>query len=820
MDKVHAVKGLTSEQAHERLEKYGKNTFEKENSKPALIFFRQFLNPLTFILIFAAGLSFFLKEYPDSIVIAVIIIINCFLSFIQEYRSAKAVEKLSKLVERSVTVIRNGMKSVINTIELVPGDVIILRNGDIVPADAEVVESNDLLVNESQLSGESVPLDKAAGDKVFAGSVIEKGLCKCTVYATGKLTELGKIAKLSRETHTATPIAKSLSAFSFTLLKIIGATIVLLISIKAFTMSPGESFGETLLFIIALAMTSVPEALPMITTITLSSGAIALGKQKVIVKRLSGVEALGRINLLCTDKTGTLTEDILQVVGTVSDNPNLLSKFFYASIEDKNLTDSKHINSFDKAILNFVPDEIKKESEKLKNIRVIPFEPAERRRRIVICDEAENKYYFIVVGALEILLKLCEVKDYSSYENVISESQNNGVRQLALAYKEIEYKDGLEVFPTEDNLILLGSVSMADPLRKSAKESILQAGALGVGVKILTGDSREVAYYIGRQVGLLAEGEKVFTGEELIKLSEAELGSVLEKHSVFARVTPAQKYSIVKSLKTCYVVGYLGDGINDAPSLKVADVGVAVHNATDVAKNSADIILTEDGLDVIINGIKLGRSVFVNIGKYIKHAMIGNLGNFFSLIFFYLVFAADIPMLAIQLLIANLIQDMPLLTVFSDNVEPEIIAKPQTADKFKSLIVTFMPLGFVAAVYYLLFFLYTGTTTTPLTQSILFLFYNITQILVIVSIRTERGYLWQGSFPSKLLLSSILFFIGLSVAIIYIPFIASFMGLTAVPIGDFAVLLAFAVSFIFLLDFCKVQIYKFGQRTRDRTLQR
>lgn len=383
-----------------------------------------------------------------------------------------------------------------------------------------------------------------------------------------------------------------------------------------------------------------------------------------------------------------------------------------------------------------------------------------------------------------------------------------GVRQLGIAYKEINFNKDFDILTNENNLIFLGFAKLIDPLRETTKDTINDAKELGVNVKILTGDSLEVATFIGKEVGLLSDGQKVYSGSELNKMTPKEFHEAVNSCPIFAKVTPEEKYNIIKELKINNTVGYQGDGINDAPSLKLADVSIAVHNATDVAKASSDIVLTQDNLNVIINGIKYGRSIFVNINKYIKHAMIGNLGNFFSMVFFFLGFAADVPMLAIQLLIGNIIQDLPLMTVFSDSVDEDEIKKPQVSSQMKSVIKTSINLGIFTALYYFIFFLYIGAYPTPLTQTTLFLFYNFTQLMIVISVRSKKHYFWQGCKPSLLMLCAIGFFIALSISLTYIPFTANFMGFVPLPVSNFLTLSIISISYIVLLDFAKVSMYK------------
>lgn len=809
----YSPQGLTSAQARARLKRYGENRFTKEKVKGWKVFLSQFMNPLSFILAFAAALSIFMGEYSDAAIILIIVTLNSFLSFIQEFRSGKAVEKLSQLIERRCLAIRNNEQITIDTSQLVPGDVLILRHGDVVPADVKIMEAYDLLVNESQLTGESVPvskgntLDSDGEDLLYTGSVIERGHCQCVVFATGDGSNLGKIAGLSKDTKKQTQYQKSLLQFSRELLRLIGATIILMLTVKAFTIQSAGEFADVLIFAVALAMTVVPEALPMITTINLSHGALRLAKQNAVAKRLSAIEDLGRINLLCTDKTGTLTEDSLAIAGVISNDEPMFQTLAFLSLENYDPGHRQHMNSFDHAFSQYVPNDTKTESDCWEQLLLVPFDPALRRRRIIVQNQLDNKTYLIVVGAPETLLEL-SINDGRDYEKDLAEAGKQGMRQLAIAYKETHYTANYDLASEENDLIFAGFAKLWDPLRKTAKSTIRQARELGVDVKILSGDSPEVVGYIGREIGLTRVGDRIYTGDELERMDEMQFDQALSSCSVFARVTPEQKYNIINRLKKDYVVGYQGDGINDAPSLKLADVSVAVHSATDVAKDSADIVLLEDDLEVIINAIQYGRSIFVNINKYIKHAMIGNLGNFFSLIFFYLVLGADIPMLAIQLLIGNIIQDMPLMTVFSDSVDPEEVRKPQVASQIKSIMKTSVSLGAFTAIYYLLFFLLVGTESTPITQSTLFLFYNFTQLLIIISVRSKQHFFWQGAKPSRLLIGTIGMFMAVSVALVYIPFTSELMGFQALPLSNFVILTAVSFAYIFLLDTVKIVLNK------------
>ena len=551
----------------------------------------------------------------------------------------------------------------------------------------------------------------------------------------------------------------------------------------------------------------------MIITTNLSHGAIKLSKQKVVTKRLSSIEDLGRINLLCTDKTGTLTQDNLIISSIVSQNEPLFAHLITGSLEKHDI-DKQYINSFDSAFYNYIISYGGQNIENWVHILNSPFNPSLRRRRVISKNIKDNKLYLIVVGAPEELIEISNnVTNY--YKENLEESAKKGMRQLAIAYKELEEFKDYNIDDEEKDLNFVGFANLHDPIRITAKSTIAEARKMDIDVKILSGDSVEVAKYVGEEIGLINKNDKIYTGNELEKMNNEDFSRILNSHSVFARVTPEQKYNIIKELKKNNVVGFQGDGINDAPSLKLADVSIAVSGATEVAKESADIVLLEDDLSVIINAIEYGRSIFVNINKYIKHALVGNLGNLFSMAIFYILFAAEIPMLAIQLLIGNIIQDMPLMTVFSDSVDNYEINKPQKASKIKSIMKTSISLGVFTAIYYLMFFLFVGTKSTPLTQTTLFIFYNFTQLLVIVSIRNEKQFFWQGVKPSQLLLRTIIIFMIISTALIYIPFTANIMGFVPITFNNFIFCLLISILYLFLLDFVKIGLNKLNTLEED-----
>lgn len=810
--------GLSDEEVLHRQKLYGLNVLKRGTNTALQILGRQFKSPLVYLFAIAAILSFFLKDATDGIVISVILILNAFLGFFQEYRSERAIEKLSKLISRQVFVTRQGKTELLDEKLLVPGDIVLVREGDIVPADIKLLESDDLTVNESQLTGESVPVSKSVAVEtkeqhsptslLFAGSVIEKGSGVGIVYATANTTELGKIANLSITTKRVTQYEQSLQNFSAYLMRIILLTLTVIFIGKLFITHNFSQVTTLFLFVIALAVTVIPEALPVIAIVTLSQGALKLAKKKVVVKRLSALEDLGNVNLLCTDKTGTLTENKLMVKQVVASDQELFQKLAYASIEDLRVKKKRRTNSYDLAFQEYIPLEVKKTVSTWQQVKELPFDPASRRRRVLIHDTHTQKYFLVEIGSVETLLQISKCTKKTEYLHSVRQDGSQGIRHIGIAYKEIKSlsspKD-FDMLKSEDGLKFVGYAQLTDPLRPSAKHTIELAEKLGIEIKILTGDSKEVAEYVACEVGLLKGKEGVIDGEELEQMSPLELKEAVKSFCVFARVTPEQKYKIIEVLKETHVVGYQGDGINDAPSLKLADVAMAVNTATDVAKDSADIVLLEDDLGTIINGIHYGRSIFVNINKYIKHTMVGNLGSFFSLSILYLV-AFNLPQLPIQLLLGNLIQDIPLITIYSDTVNDEEVKRPEQYN-IRSIMLISLFLGGFSAVFDFIFFAFVGFKATPITETMLFLFFTFTQLTVILSVRNKR-HMWQGKKPSLLLVGTTLLFGCIAVGTTYLPILAHLFSFVPLPLTTMGILVAVTLVYIILLDYIKVYYFK------------
>ncbi|PIY96980.1 MAG: cation-transporting ATPase, partial [Candidatus Kerfeldbacteria bacterium CG_4_10_14_0_8_um_filter_42_10] len=662
--------GLSEQKAEQRLVKYGHNELEAHEVNWWQILKRQFISPFIYLLIAAAALALALKEVIDALMILMFVVINAFLGFYQEYRSENTVKLLKKYVVRRARVIRHGRTQVIDSALLVPGDVVIVETGDFVPADLRLMEEYDLMADETTLTGESVPVKKISGvlpkptsqifkasNICFSGTIITSGKGTGIVIATGKKSVIGDIAQITgKTTHTGT-FQKDIASFSKFILRLVLITLTFLFVANLFLKGFDSNIGELAIFSVALAVSVIPEALPMVMTFSLSSGALRLAKNNVVVKRLSAIEDLGSVEVLCTDKTGTLTENNLTVKESYSHRSGTTGKpvTFYASLAAPFIKENEQEpnNAFDLALYHHLGKTDRDSLNDYKQIAEIPFDPERSRNTVIV--QKKNDLELITRGALEKIMPLCKkmaVSELKAINQWAAKAGRQGQRVIAVASKKLT-KQKNNILKEENGLTFEGLISFVDPIKKTTRQSIHKAKILGVKVKILTGDSREVAGAVAYQIGLTKSIEEVITGEELEFLSHSQQHEAVQKHSVFARVSPEQKYKIIHLLQEKHEVGFLGEGINDAPALKIANVGLAVQHASDIAQETADIVLLNKSLGVIINGIEEGRRVFANSLKYIKATLASNFGNFFAVAIASLMIDF-LPMLPLQILLLNL----------------------------------------------------------------------------------------------------------------------------------------------------------------------
>lgn len=750
--------GLTDVEAGERFTRYGPNQIMGKEVKWWQIFWRQFNTPFIFLLLFAASLSIILGEKTDGIMIAAFILINAVLGFTQEYHSERSLRLLKKFVVPESRVRRAGKEKMVPSTTLVPGDVVVIEAGDVVAADLRLCECTDLTINETVLTGESVPVEKRSGvlsheakqhyqatNCAFSGTTVVSGKGVGVVVATGGGTVLGDITKLTVETHHESSFEKGIRSFSTFILRMILIILVLLFGANLLIKGPAAHIFELILFSIALAVSVVPEALPVVTTIALSKGALKMAKHKVVVKRLSAVEDLGSIEVLCSDKTGTITENKLAVAGVHGDkNETLLlgalaSSYVGARKHDPN-------NSFDIAFWESLTSVQKKSVDAYEKVAEIPFDPERKRNSVLI--KKGDAHELIVRGAPEVVFGLCANVTEKLHQELrvwIATEGSKGNRVVAVASKTCATKGGYTVHD-ELHVRLIGVVSFVDPIKPTAHAAIAHAEKLGVAIKIITGDSREVAEAVGRTVGLVNTQRDVVTGEMLELIHErSEQVALCERASVFARVSPEQKLHIIELLQTKYEVGFLGEGINDAPALKIANVGIVVAGAADIAREAADIVLLQKSLGVIVGGIEEGREIFANTVKYIKATLISNFGNFYAIAVASLLISY-LPMLPVQILLLNLLSDFPMIAIATDTVDTSELRRPRSYN-VRGVVVIALLLGAVSTIFDFIFFALFNQHDPAVLQTNWFIGSVLTELVLIFSIRT-RFFFMRGKAPA------------------------------------------------------------------------
>lgn len=748
--------GLTAQEVESRLTQYGLNTVTSKQPAWIDILIRQFKSPFLYLLIGAAVLSYAFGELIDCIMILLFIFIDTGLGFYQEFKSEQSLKLLSGYIKKNSHVLRNGNEEEIPSSHLVPGDIVIMNTGDIVPADIRIIEESSLTIDESVLTGESITIKKSADalkhvpkefyeatNICYSGTTVATGRVVGMVVATGRTTELGKISDLTVETKRVSNFEKSIANFSRFILYLIVGTLALIFTMNIALKGSAE-IPRLLIFSIALAVSVIPEALPVVITFSLSRGALKLSKKKVIIKRLSSIEDLGSIEILCTDKTGTLTENSLTVSGhyPVGKHEELmvLGGLAAANLREQNAS----VHSFDMAIANALTEKERHIIRGYKKLKEIPFDPDRKRSSYVV--EKNNKLQLIVKGAPDEILKLSKHGTHTKeiHAWLIKEGKA-GNRVVMVAKKDITNAEKFD----EHNLSIVGCISFVDPIKHSTKDAIERAKLLGLKIKILTGDSREVAGAVAYQIGLISDPEQVITGQELQELPLAKQIAAIHEYDIFARVSPTQKYHIIQLLEQKAVVGFLGEGINDAPALKIANVGLVVSDATDVAREAADIILLKKSLSVIVDGVQEGRMIFTNISKYVKATLASNFGNFYTVSIASL-FIPFLPLLPLQLLLINMLTDFPMISVATDTVDPEEIQVPKKYD-LKDTILIATVLGVVSSIFDFMFFLLYVNQGAHVLQTNWFIGSVLTELVFLFSIRT-RKFVFLAKRPSNTIL--------------------------------------------------------------------
>ncbi len=787
-------KGLSSSEAEKRLQEHGFNEIAGKDKKSWIkILIEQFINPLVLVLIAASIISFFLGEKSDTIIIMIIVLINGILGFVQEFRAEKTVRALKKLVAQKAKVLRSGKKIEIETKYTVPGDIVYLNIGDIVPADVRILHQDEMTIDESSLTGESVAVMKtttATPDTrtlpqylkniAFMGTHVMSGNGLGVVIATGEKTFFGKTASYLKEPEITSDFEKSMGSFSNFLLRII---IVMTFFIFVVNTLLNHGLLESFLFAIAVAVGITPEALPVIITISLSKGARKLAKKKVVVKKLSSIEDLGNMDVICTDKTGTLTDGKLSLENyfNMEEKPNEELLIYGLLCNDAVVgKDKVEGNIIDRAIWeSSQKNSVLPEYKKYKILDHNEFD-FHRRRMSVVIEAPNGKKYLIVKGALEQLSQVStkirknnhdvdiDHGHLKSYLETVNKYRTQGYSTISIAAKEWHSDQSNK--EDEKGLTMLGFLLFIDPPRKSAKAALAKMHKLGVEIKILSGDDPLVTEAICKKVDLEIKNGKILTGDDLDKMNEKEFTEAIEKYNVFSRITPDHKYRIVKTLNTGpeRTIAFMGDGINDAPALKISDVGISVNTATDIAKEAADIVLLQSGLHVIVEGIIDGRKIFTNIIKYMRNTVSANYGNMFTVAASSL-FLNFIPMLPSQILLINLMTDAPMLAISTDNIDVEQLKKPKKLDiKMINAFMRFF--GLMSSIFdmaTILSLIFIFKANIDLFRTAWFFESVLSAVAVALSIRTQKTF--YKSMPGKALLFISLVIIAIACFIVMTP---------------------------------------------------
>ncbi|MEA5091623.1 Magnesium-transporting ATPase, P-type 1 [bioreactor metagenome] len=817
--------GLSTLDAQKKLINYGKNSIvSKDKTGPLVLFLTQFENPIILILLFATVVSIYVGEQTDAMIIFFIIVLSGLLSFWQEYTANKSMEKLLDMVKITTTVLRDDKEITVNNEDVVPGDIAILSAGSMVPSDGLLLESESLLVDESALTGEPYPIEKQASildektplaartNSLWMGTHVVSGSGKLIVVNTGPYTKFGEISQQLSIKKPETEFERGIRKFGFMLMII---TTILVFTIFAVNIFLKKPLLDTFMFSLALAVGLTPQLLPAIVSINLSRGSKVMAKEKVIVKRLSSIENLGSMNILCSDKTGTLTDGNVKVKDSLSVDGNFSKKvFLYAYLNS--MFESGFLNPIDTAIRSHDTLDI----SEYKKIGEQPYDFI-RKRLSVFVTKGNNplaEKTIITKGAFDKVIDICtkietekgtidSIEKY--YDDIVAKYQElstNGYRTLGIAYKDCGENTPQLTRDDESDMIFLGFITLFDSPKAGIKDTIKKLENLGISLKIITGDNRFIAANVMQQLGY--PDAQILTGAEIRDINDIALVHKALQTKVFAEIEPNQKERIILALKKSdNVVGYIGDGINDVSALHDADVSISVDSAVDVAKETADIVLLEKNLEVLVQGVLAGRTTFTNTMKYVFMATSANFGNMFSMAGASL-FLPFLPLLPKQVLLTNLMTDLPAMTIASDNVEPDVISKPHRWDIsfIKKFMLTF---GLISSIFdYITFgvLILVLDADETLFQTGWFMESVISASIIVLVIRSRK--LFFKSKPSKNLIIATFSVVIATFLLQYTP-LASILGFEQLPAQLQYLIAGIVCVYILVAELAKKVFYRF-----------
>ncbi len=814
--------GLTADEARRRLHVYGPNSLVKESRYELLFsFLHLFLNPLVIILLVASGVSLALHDPVGGSIIITIVLLSVLLNFFMEFQARRAVERIREQITSTALVVRDGKEEEIPADELVQGDVIRLAAGDLVPADCRLLTAKDLHLRESALTGESMPVEKTAADmtgakhsiseadnSVFLGTGVQTGMATALVVRTGSGTAFGDIAARLAKKSPETEFGRGIRHFGMMLTRVIMGLVLFVLLVNVLF---HRSILESFLFSVALAVGMTPELMPVIITVTLARGAMRMAKKKVLVKQLTSIEDLGSVEILCSDKTGTLTEGEIELDREVDIN----------GADDAEVLRLVYLNShFQAGIKSPLDDAVLRHAhpplEECAKLDEIPFDFNRKRLSVVVNLSGES--VVITKGEVESVFTVCgtvmeggapqpfDVARRAVAEDTFHKLSADGYRTIAVAERKVDKRD---VYSADDekDMTLVGFAAFLDPPKEGVGAVLEALKKNGISVLIMTGDNQYVTKKIAIDVGLPADN--IITGDEVDEMDDAALAYQAENGAIFARVAPEQKNRVILALKARgHVVGFIGDGISDAPSLHTADVGISVMNGVDVAKDAANIILLEKDLEVLNDGVMEGRRSFANIMKYIIMGTSSNFGNMFSMAAASL-FLPFLPMLPTQILLNNLLYDASQIALPSDKVDPDLLLRPKRwrIDFIRQFMVIIGPISSIYdfLTFGILLYMFGAFTNAPLFHTGWFVESLATQTLVVFVIRTAGNPL--KSRASVALLLSVLAVVIAGFVLPYTP-LGALMKFTPLPPLLIGMIILLAVTYLVLVQLVKTWFYR------------
>jgi H+-transporting ATPase len=774
--------GLTDENAEKYLREHGYNEITEHKKNPVLKFFSYFWGPIPIMIEIAAILSLVVNHYTDFGIIMTLLLMNTLIGFWHDNKADNAIESLKKRLAPKARVKRNNKWKIIPSRELVPGDIVRLRLGDIIPADVQLIDGDYLECDESALTGESLPVEKHILDSSYSGSVVTKGEMEAVVTATGLDTYFGKTAKMVDEGEKKSHFEQAVIRIGNYLIVLAGVLVAIILLVALFR---HDNLMETLRFAMVLTVASIPVALPAILTVTMAIGALNLARKKVIVSRLAAIEELAGMDVLCSDKTGTLTQNKL-TVGEAINTEDFTAKdvFMYASLASK----AENNDAIDNAILTkaHADNKIQKQLEIFNITNFTPFDPITKRTESKVLDKNSNHSLLVSKGAPQVIIGMVNDEKNDLFLEKVDDYAAMGYRMIAVALNKNEHWQ------------LVGLIPLFDPPREDSRETLNKASKMGILVKMVTGDNKAIARQIAQKLGM---GDKIVNGDRLETVTNHNLEALVENSEGFSQVFPEHKYSIVKVLqKLGHFVGMTGDGVNDAPALRHADCGIAVDGATDAAKSAADIVLTSPGLSVIVDAIKESRKIFQRMNSYSIYRIAETIRVLFFITFSILIFNFY-PVTALMIVLLALLNDAPIMAIATDNVQYSNLPEKWNMQKVLGLGTV---LGIIGVISSFTIF-YIGQVVLQLgrdmLQSFIFLKLAVAGHLTIFLARTKKPF-WSIKPSKGLIWAAVITKILATLFAVYGWFIA--------PIGwtMAGYIWAYAIIAFFITDFIKVYYYK------------